>query len=150
MKIKQPIYGVIAAILLVVISGYVIERILFLQIAEKTTGTVYDISSTNSRCGGKRRHNCTKFNASIKFNPLNNESEVRFVISAGSSRGHNRPLKEADYRVGENVPVVYDPNKPTKAYEDSFFGVWGVPIMLLFFQIISFFTSLTEPKRRIN
>lgn len=146
--IKQPLYAVISLVLLVVVAGYAIERLAFLKRAEHTTGTVINVTSYNSRCGGRRsRYSCTKFNASVDF--LTRESsKYTLKISVGSSRGHNQPLEYADVKVNGQVPVVYDPQNPSKAYEDTTWGVWGTPIMILIFQLGSFFTSMSEPKRR--
>jgi hypothetical protein len=146
--IKQPTYALISLVLLVVVAGYAIERLMFLKRAEYTTGKVIDVTSYNGRCGGRKsRYSCTKFNASVEF--LTGErSRYTFRISAGNARGHNRPLEDAKVVVDDQVPVVYDPRNPSKAYENTTWGVWGNPIMILILQLGSFFTSLSEPRRR--
>jgi hypothetical protein len=148
--IRQPIWAYISGALLLVALGFVVERVLFLQKAEQVTGVVSDISSYNDRCGrsGKhrRRYACTKYNATIDFTTLRGES-VRLTVSAGSTRGQDRPISNASKRVNQSVAVVYDPDNPAKAYEDTLFGVWGVPILIFIFQIAAMIGSLTKGRR---
>jgi hypothetical protein len=148
--IKQPVFAGIAGVLFLIFAGYVINRLIFINNSERTTGIVENITGSNSRCrsGRKSRHNCTKFNATIRFNPLNESKEYRLELSAGSSRGHNQPISDASYQIGESVPVVYDPDAPDNVYLDSFYGLWATPIYLFVLQIISFVSSLMEPRRR--
>ena len=144
--IKQPSYAVLSLILFAVVVGYAIERITFLKRAERATGKVVEMSSSNGRCGGRSKHNCTRYSALVHF--LARDTNSTLIISAGSSRGHDRPLEYADVHLNDQVPVVYDPLNPTKAYEDTTAGVWGTPILILIFQISSLFASLSEPKSR--
>ena len=147
--IKRPMYAIISSVLLVVVVGYIIERVSFLRRAERTVGIVTEISSFNGRCGTRRsKHDCTKFYAKVHFTPMNTENIYLLEISAGSKRGHYQPISFANLKKNDSVPVVYDPHNPKKSYEDSLWGVWGTPIMIFFFQIGSFFSSLTEGRRR--
>lgn len=146
--IKRPIYLVISLILLVIVLGYSVERVLFLQSAQKTMGKVISLSAYNSRCGGRRnRHSCTKYDATVEFFTTDGVKWL-LPISAGSHRGHNMPVSYADHKVNQPIPVIYSPTNPKKAYEDTLFGVWGGPLMLLFAQIGTFFSSFFEGRRR--
>lgn len=146
--IKQPFFALVSAVLLVVLIGYVYERLAFLNKAIHTTGTVVDVSSYNKTCGRRRsRHACTKYVAKVRFQNIAGKAHV-LKISAGSKRGYNMPLSSADYHVNDPAKVVYDPENNDTAYEDSFWGVWSGPIMVFIFQILFFFFSLFEPKRR--
>lgn len=145
--IKQPWLAGISAILLFVVLWFVVDRLWFLQSAETAMGTVRNVTSYNDRCGSKNnRYACTKFNADVAFVDKNNSS-YQISISAGSCRGSNQALSNASYGVGANVEVVYDPKNPRRAYQNTFFGVWGTPIMVFAFQVSSFFASLFEKKR---
>lgn len=144
--IKQPIWAIASLVALLIIGGFVVDRCIFLHTAEHTIGRVLALNSYDSRCGRRRsRYNCTKFDATVEFST---KAAARYTleVSAGSARGYHQPLSSASLRVNEGVPVVYDPNKPTRAYEDSLWGVWGTPIMLAVFQITSLFVSMTEQK----
>lgn len=148
--IKQPWLASIAGIFFIVFAWYVYNRVIFLQTAEKTTGTVIKVSAYNGRCGGGRRRRsypCTKFHADIMFHDLKGAS-YRFNVSSGSSRGDNQPISYSRLKLNSAVPVIYDPKNPTTVYEDTLWGVWATPIFLFFAQVASFFGSLFDRKRR--
>lgn len=65
--------------------------------------------------------------------------------AAGDEMGYNQELKYADMKVGEKVPVVYDSTNPNKAYKDTIWGIWKMPILIFLFQIASFVVCLTKP-----
>jgi hypothetical protein len=146
--IKQPWLAAVSLILFIVLAAFVIERLWFLETAARTNGNVAEVTSYNSRCGGGRRnrsYSCTKFKAYIEFY-ANLGVMHRFSVSAGRKRGSNQSISYSRLAPGQNVPVVYDPKKPQKAYEDTLWGVWGTPIILFFGQIITFFSSMLRSK----
>ena len=146
--IRQPLWAIVSLVVLVVLAGFVVERCMFLYRAERAIGRVIAVDSYNSTCGRRRsRYSCTEFDATVEFS-TKTAARYTLEVSAGTARGYNQPLSRASRRVSDGVPVVYDPNKPTKAYEDSVWGVWGMPIILAMFQVASFFSSLCEPKGR--
>ena len=148
--IKQPWALAISGIFLFIAVYYVVERAFFIMSAEKTLGSVVKVESYNSRCGGGKRrskYDCTKFTSYVRYFNLKN-SPYEISLSSGSSRGHNQPDSYARLKMGESVPIIYDPKNPAKAYEDTIWGVWGVPIMLFFGQICSFLISISQPKTR--
>jgi hypothetical protein len=145
--IKQPWLAGVSAVLLFVVLGFVVDRLLFLRSAQTSMGTVVNVTSYNGTCGSKNnRHTCTKYNADVEF-PDKQNTRHRLNISAGSCRGSNQSLSNASYGIGAKVEVVYDPDKPSRAYPNTFFGVWGTPIMVFAFQISSFLGSLFDKKR---
>jgi hypothetical protein len=147
--IKRPFLASVSLILFLGLAYFVIERIIFINNAEHTEGTVTEIRARNSTCGGSRRrrsYSCTKFNANVKYQVTNKEYILN--LSAGSARGDNRSTEQATYNYHQKINVIYNPKDPAHAYEDSIWGVWAVPIMLFFGQIVTFITSLTEPKKR--
>ena len=147
--IKQPVYALISALLLAVVLWFVVDRLIFLHSAQRTTGTVVGVTAENDRCGGRRtRYSCTQFHAVVEYRPEGQQGRFRLNISAGSARGHNQPVSRADVQVNSAVPVAYNPRKPGESYEDTIFGIWGAPLMAFLFQVGAFVTSLTEPRRR--
>lgn len=147
--IKQPIFFIISIALLLVIGWFVVDRIIFLQNAKRITGKVVSVSAHNDRCGSRRsRYSCTRFDALIQYTPPETGRSYTLSLGAGSARGYDQPVSRASYHIGQGVQVAYDGRKPEVSYEDSFFGIWGTPLMVFFFQITTFFSSLTEPRRR--
>lgn len=145
--IKQPAYLILSIVLLLVVGYFVVDRINFLSSAERTTGKVISLSSHNDRCGGRRsRYACTKYDATVRFSA--GGQGYSYSIGAGSARGYDKPTNLADRKVGQSVATVYNPKNPKEVYEDTFMGVWGLPFMIFIGQIISFFVSFTEPRRR--
>ena len=145
--IKQPLMLVISLVLLAGVGLYALERLYFLSQAERTIGEVVSISAKDGRCGGRRsKYNCTEYKADVRF--FSNNSAHEFNIGAGNARGHGQSKSKASHKTGDEVKVVYDPENPKKAYEDSTMGVWGGPIMMLIAQIVTFFSSFTEDRRR--
>ncbi len=152
--IRQPILFFISGALLLVLVGFVAERIYFLSKAKRTAGTVISVTSSNSTCGsrggrrsGSRRYPCTKYRAQVEF-VAEGGRQSSFEVSAGSKRGHNSALSYANYKSQQVVPVVYDPKKISKAYIDSFMGVWGIPFMIFIAQILTFFSSFFDSRKR--
>jgi hypothetical protein len=144
--IKQPIWAIVSLALLVVIAGFIVERCIFLYNAERAIGRVIAVDSHNGTCGHRRsRYACTEFDATVEFS-TRMAARYTLEISAGTARGYDQPLSRASRRVSDGVWVVYNPNKPTKAYEDSVWGVWGMPIVLALFQLTSLLVSISEPK----
>lgn len=138
-------------LLLLAAGGLVIHKLLFLQTAERTNGVVENITSSNGRCGKKRRsssYNCTHFTAQVRFSTRSGEVH-QLSIGAGSRRGHDQPMSNASYQVGKAVAVIYDPHHPETAYHDSFFALWGIPIFVLVFQVATLAASFGEPRRRL-
>ncbi|MEZ0260368.1 MAG: DUF3592 domain-containing protein [Alphaproteobacteria bacterium] len=147
--IKQPLFFIISIALLLVIGWFVVDRIVFLQNAKRITGKVVSISAHNDRCGSRRtRYSCTRFDAKVQYTPPETGKNYIMNLGAGSVRGHNQPVSRSGYQIGSGVQVAYDARKPETSYEDTFFGIWGTPLMVFFFQITTFFSSLTEPRRR--
>ena len=147
--IKQPVFAVVAFLLLLVLAWFVVDRLLFLETAKRTSGRVVNVSAQNSSCGGRRSHySCTQFNAIVEYTPEGQSRPYHLSLSAGSARGHNQPVSRASLAQGGSVRVAYNPRDPEESYEDSFSGIWGTPILVFVIQISSFFTSLTEPRRR--
>ena len=142
---KRALWLVLGAVLVVVGLGWVANRMLFLASAERTVGHVTEVSGRNSRCGGRRsKYNCTRFDANVEY--VVGGSPLTLEIGAGSTRGHGKPTSTADYHEGQSITVVHGPGgRP--AYQDTFFAVWGGPLLTFVFGLASAFGGLREEKR---
>ena len=146
--IKQPWLLAVSALCLLVAIGLATERLMFLAGSAETVGKVIRLEHRNERCGSqKRRYACTKFTAEVQYKPQAGGT-FEIEISAGSSRGSDAPLTSANLRVDDPVPVVYSPGNPSKAYQNTFFGVWGAPLVAAGAQIATLFGSMAEGRRR--
>ena len=146
--VKNKLLFVVSMALVLVVLGFVADRVVFLVRAEHATGEVTELSSYNTTCGRKRsRHACTQFRAHVRYTV--NDEERSLDVSAGSSRGNNRPLSEANYARGSKVPVLYTPRNPNQAYRDTFFDVWGAPLMAFFPQIATLVGAFSEKRRSV-
>jgi hypothetical protein len=143
--IRQPFWLVVSGGLLVLAIGLGVERLVFLETAIETTGTVSEVTGENSRCGSRHsRRDCTEFTASITFE--HHGETYTTTTGAGSERGRDQPVSEADLHVGERVPVVFSPGDPGRAYHDSFWDLWSWPLMALAGQVATMFGAFVEPK----
>lgn len=146
-KVKQPIWLIVALLWLLLIGYFVVDRIQLLQVWERVTWKVINITSYNSRCWGKHKHDCTEYTAYVDFTTLVGQKS-EFTVSGWDSYWHNQPISDSFRRIWEPVKVIYDPKNISRVYEDTLWGVWWVPIMTFFFQILSFFSAFTEPKKK--
>jgi hypothetical protein len=46
------------------------------------------------------------------------------------------------YSVGQNVNVIYNLQNPSDAKVNSFFGIWGEPLLVLFWGLVVFIIGL--------
>ena len=146
--IKQPWLLAVSGVCLLIALWLVVDRTMFLWSAEETIGTVVELSGRNDRCGRRKtRYSCTKFSAQVQYATQRGSTHT-LQISAGSARGHNQPTSSARVQKEGPVSVVYAPDQPTRAYENTLFGVWGAPLLAGFAQIASFLGSLAEGRKR--
>ncbi|MDZ4786676.1 MAG: hypothetical protein SGJ02_11440 [bacterium] len=78
----------------------------------------------------------------------NRDRTYVFSVCAGRTSGHNQPTSLARLKVRQAVAVVYSKRNPSRAYEDTTLGFWGMPISLGFAQIIMAISSLMTPRRK--
>jgi hypothetical protein len=145
--IKNKWFAGISFILLIIFAGFVIERLAFIRSADTTDGTVISVDSRNGRCGGgrrKRSYACTRFESTVEF-VSKSGARYTLLVSSGSARGQNQPRSKARLQEGSLVPVIYDPTNPASVYENTVWGVWGMPILLFFLQIGTFIASFFSP-----
>lgn len=142
MKIKNKVLFVISMALLVAFLYSVISQILFLSRAEHGIGVVRQVRALNGRCGGKRRHDCTRFFATVDFQSAG--SRTSSDLEAGDVRGHNQPLSKALHQVGDSVPIVFDLDRPEEIYRDKLWDLWKSSLLLLFFQAFTLLGSIVR------
>lgn len=120
----------LGALLLVVALGLFVKQALLLASAQTTTGHVVSVTSKDGRCGSRRsKHNCTRFSSTIEFTVDGTTHTLQ--RSAGRTRGHGRPVSDADRQVGDAVAVVHGAGgKPAYAGKGD---VWMAPILTLVF-----------------
>lgn len=147
--VQHPFYFIISIVLLVVVLGYVCNRVAFLQSARRVEGKVITVTGTDSRCGSRRaRHPCTRFDAVVQYKTPETGRDYTLNLDAGTAYGRSQDVEKARLRMGEQVRIAYDPDAPHKSFEDTFYGIWGTPLMLGFFQIVAFVSSFGENRRR--
>lgn len=144
--IKSPVLFGLSMLLAIAVLWFVADRTLFMVRSQHSTGAVVAVTGQNGRCScGRRCHyDCTRFHARVDFNEQRGTQPL--VVGAGSAHGYNRPLSLAMYGVGDHVPVVYNPHNTDEAYRDSFADVWGTPLTVFFFQLVTLFGSFTSKR----
>lgn len=142
MKIKNKLLFGISMALLALFCYSMISQIRFLSRAEHGVGVVREVRAVNGRCGGKRKHSCTKFFATVEFQAAG--SGASGELEAGDARGHDQPLSRASHQVGQSVPIVFDPNRPEEVHHDELWELWRFPLALLLFLVFTLVGSLTQ------
>lgn len=140
MKVKNQFLFAVSMVLLVAFCWSVVSQILFLARAERGVGVVREVQARNDRCGGKRRHDCTRFLATVEFQVAGGRQSS--YLDAGDARGHDRPLTDARHKVGEAVPIVFDSSRPEEIFRDKLSDVWATPLGWLFFLVGALAASL--------
>jgi len=117
-------FGVLVFAVLTLLSG--VERLAFIMRAERAMGRVTSVYAFNDRCsGGESSYDCTIFKAEVRF--AAGGLKYRLIVSAGSVGGHGRTAYYASHRVGDAIPVIFDPQDPTWVYLDCFIEIWLWP-----------------------
>ena len=131
-------------LLALVAVWFAIDRLIFLAHARHTTGTVAAVRARDGSCScGRHCHySCTVFSAEVRF--PESESPMPLVVTAGSARDYGQPVSLARYRIGNSVPVIYNPGHTNEAYRDTVKDVWGTPIELFFFQFVTLIGSFSQ------
>ncbi len=94
----------------------------FFRSAEQTTGVVIEILSKRTAKGTNLYHPI------VRYQPLELEEPIQFTAKPG--------LWSWLYKVGEEVTVVYHPNKPHEAKIKSFWMLWFLPLITMLFGLM--------------
>lgn len=124
------IFGVVG-ILPLGLGAYVYTDISsFEAIAIPSEGEVTEIflATSKARAGGS---DLNSYAPKVAFTTKDG-TLVEYRASASSS--------DPGYKVGDTVPILYDPNEPERAKINSFFHMWLFPTILL--SVGSLFTAL--------
>lgn len=142
--VKSPVMFWFSMILALLVLGFVADRTLFLLRAVRTTGNVVDLRGSNGSCSCGRHcsYSCTKFQAQVRFQA--NAMPAALWVSAGSAHGYDCPVAQARYSIDDSVPVIFNPHNPSEAYRDTPGDIWGTPVMVFFFQIITLISSFSK------
>jgi len=123
------------------------DRIYFLLRSEKTNGKVVEMFAQNVIRSSRFNNNCiTLFTARVKFHSGDKtpQRECFLDIRAGSASDYNRPISLAKYKVGDTVPIRFDPYHPEQCWKKG--NEWSAPLVALIFCTITFLVSLLKPK----
>ena len=146
MIIKQPLLLAISGLAMLMAVALFLWRADFYLHSVQVDAQVVDVTASNGRCGGKHKHNCTRFSAVLAYSAEG--KTLRTTTSAGSVRGYDQPTARADLRRGEHHEVRYDSRKHDVACVNTFYGVWGAPMFAMFVQIITLVGSFFEGRNR--
>lgn len=144
MKIHNRFLFKVSIALLAVFGYLVTSRLLFLNRAERCVGVVREVEARNDRCGYKRRRVCTRFSALVEFQSTSGRHYVS--LNGGHVDGYDQHVSLALYKIGDPVPVVFNPGHPEEAYRNQLRDLWGVPILLLLCQIFTLLASFRDPE----
>jgi hypothetical protein len=146
--IKQTWLFVVSLLALALAAMLGLRQAKFLADAEKAMGEVTTISRSNSRCGRKNhRYGCTEFAAVVVFTARSGQTGS-ITVPAGSTRGLDMPSSNADYRAGDTVPIIYDPDHMDRAYQNTTWGIWSAPLIALIVHLATLVGSMTERRER--
>jgi hypothetical protein len=98
----------------------------FLAHASRAEGTVIALQPRYPNNTSSSNSTLNSSSTSITFAPMVRFSHDGQVIDFTASTASNPP----SYHIGETVPVLYLPSAPFKAKIDSFFSLWGGPLIV--------------------
>lgn len=141
-RVRSPFGGIFGGLVMVLLG------LGFAYFGWTSRASALEFIEASSSAAGRVVQVDTKRNSDgdILFYPV-----IEFTTAGGetiqfrSSTGTNPPA----YNVGDQVEVLYDPNLPQNARENSFSGLWMLPTILLVFGglftligVLGFFNSI--------
>lgn len=145
MTASNRVYFWIGMALFLPLAYFLFDRTDFVLNSRPVVATVEQVSARNARCGKRGRRTCTKFEATLKY-PVSGV-DYRIDVNAGRTRGHNQSVEHASYRSWDQVELLYDSRRPQRAYRDTTWDIWHVPILMLLVQIAAFIASMNDKDR---
>lgn len=67
---------------------------------------------------------------------------IAFQTEDGQTIQFTSTLSWGTPKIGKQIMVIYDPSRPEKAEEYSFFGLWGLPLFIVLFVTPIFIFSI--------
>lgn len=147
----RAIIGVMAAVAAGLLAlGFYLQESLFQLSATTAMAEVVSVSAHNDRCGSsKNRYRCTKFGATLRYSAGTPERRLYSMnVSAGSARGHDQALRQADLHEGESVQILYDPDDPDDACRNTWGAIHTKSMMAFAACIASLFMGFAPARRR--
>lgn len=125
----------------------------FVAKSERTEGVVERIDARDDRCNrsgkqGKRKYDCTRYTAAIRFAHAGRDYTVE--VGAGKHKGHGQPLANADLRPGQRVPMLVPRDAPQEALHGTgaSLRVWGGALLAFLFAAVLAFVSFVRNRSR--
>lgn len=149
--IKNKLFFIIAILLTIPLLYFIFDRIQLTKVWKHVIGKVENVTAYNGRCSRwswKHRtyYDCTKFTAIIWFDTLPPPIHSIFNLSWWSKRWRNQPISYSSRQIWDPTRVIYDPNKLSRAYEDTIWWIWWVPFMNFIIQLSFLFWAFSEKK----
>jgi hypothetical protein len=141
---NEPVSEGKVALLLLIAAFFLYwtaQKAVFLARAEPATGRV--ALRASQRPSHSRRLSGTYFYATVEFQAVGRAE--RFEVPAGSAWRKGRPTSEAAYRIGDPVPVLYDPKEPYSAERNAFWDLWQGPFWVLCILLAGLLANLSRP-----
>ncbi len=136
------VFGVVGIVPLLVGIYIYQQRSLFVAEANSAQGVVVDIflATSKARTGGE---DIKTYAPRVFFVAASNQ-KVEFKTRASKSN--------PGYKIGDQVPVLYDPANPEKAKINTFFHLWMLPTIMIamggLFSIIAILVGILDWKER--
>jgi hypothetical protein len=126
-RFREPFAVPLAAAATALLLGLVVHRAAILLAAERVPGRVVEVIAANERCRFKwLLRPCTRYTARVQF--LRNDGRAdELLAEAGRVREHRQPPARSWYDVGDVLPVVYDAERPARAWVNDASGLWKAP-----------------------
>lgn len=121
-QLFSRIFWILALILLGIGLVFGIERIVFSLGSESASGEIIEVRVAQNEVPMMAKGTGLHYYPLIRFLAPNGQS-VEFESPAG--------LTGLNYEVGQTVGVRFLPGQPSRAYLDSTWGLYGLPIILL-------------------
>ena len=123
---------IIGILLLIVGIYFLFKPITFNDYRTQTTGMVLAVNTENTYSITEHK-NQQKTRVTVSYQTLNGQS-IQFDTTSIS------PF--ASYKVGEKVPVMYDPKNPNNADLKDGYTKWYIPILFWIFGLSTLFGGL--------
>lgn len=136
------VFGVVGVVPLLLGIYIYQQRSLFVAEANSAQGVVVEIflATSNARTGGE---DIKTYAPRVVFFAASNQ-KVEFRSRASKS--------DPGYKVGDQVPVLYDPATPEKAKINTFFHLWMLPTIMIamggLFSTIAILVAILDWKER--